>query len=455
MLGLTKREVDAAVRRDRRVRRPEGLHRRPGEDLLVGHVHAPRVRRGHQRGPGRAAGGRGAGRRRRGVHAQVPRQVRRVPAARQDDPARHPLAEPGRAVLRRGALARCRHGARRGRPAARRVGLPRATSRRPRNDSSSRTTPGPARPRSRRPAAAAASDPKRPLPPTRSAAEAPADMFKATEGRWGSREVEITNVTLVGAGRRAAAHLPVGRAGGRPLHGPRPRSRRTTSCSASACSTWTASAATAPTPTSRSWSRTSWRRGRSDAAHRPPGPRRGHLQARRRRPPRSTARPTTTTGCSTASASSRAPRTSASTARRTSGFSPATSASSRQRAALRLARRAAPGSLRVASRGSGRPKALRRRRSRCGSCRGRTLPQLGRAPAGGRPARGLHQRRLRPAAPRPRPLPGGGAGAGRRAGRRRELGPLGAGDQGPRTADRPPNWSAPRSSQRWPRSTPS
>jgi hypothetical protein len=28
--------------------------------------------------------------------------------------------------------------------------------------------------------------------------EAPADMFKATEGRWGTREVEITGVTLVG-----------------------------------------------------------------------------------------------------------------------------------------------------------------------------------------------------------------------------------------------------------------
>jgi ABC-type polysaccharide/polyol phosphate transport system ATPase subunit len=29
-------------------------------------------------------------------------------------------------------------------------------------------------------------------------AEAPADMFRATEGRWGSREVEITDVTLIG-----------------------------------------------------------------------------------------------------------------------------------------------------------------------------------------------------------------------------------------------------------------
>jgi hypothetical protein len=33
--------------------------------------------------------------------------------------------------------------------------------------------------------------------------EAPTDMFRATEGRWGSREVEITDVTLVGADRHA------------------------------------------------------------------------------------------------------------------------------------------------------------------------------------------------------------------------------------------------------------
>ncbi|HEY3383872.1 MAG TPA: ABC transporter ATP-binding protein [Vicinamibacterales bacterium] len=31
------------------------------------------------------------------------------------------------------------------------------------------------------------------------AGEAPADMFKASEGRWGSREVEISNVTILGA----------------------------------------------------------------------------------------------------------------------------------------------------------------------------------------------------------------------------------------------------------------
>ena len=35
MLGLTKREIAAALRRDRRLRRAAGVHRRAGEDLLV------------------------------------------------------------------------------------------------------------------------------------------------------------------------------------------------------------------------------------------------------------------------------------------------------------------------------------------------------------------------------------------------------------------------------------
>jgi ABC-type polysaccharide/polyol phosphate transport system ATPase subunit len=49
----------------------------------------------------------------------------------------------------------------------------------------------------------AAAEPSPPPPPAAPTAEAaaaaePQDMFKATEGRWGSREVEITDVTLVG-----------------------------------------------------------------------------------------------------------------------------------------------------------------------------------------------------------------------------------------------------------------
>ena len=47
-----------------------------------------------------------------GLHPQVPRQVRRVQAARQDDPAGDAFAQSGRAVLRRSAVARQRQGAR-------------------------------------------------------------------------------------------------------------------------------------------------------------------------------------------------------------------------------------------------------------------------------------------------------------------------------------------------------
>src|SRR5262249_9684822 len=35
-------------------------------------------------------------------------------------------------------------------------------------------------------------------------AAGPVDMFRATEGRWGSREIEITDVTLIGADREAS-----------------------------------------------------------------------------------------------------------------------------------------------------------------------------------------------------------------------------------------------------------
>ena len=38
----------------------------------------------------------------------------------------------------------------------------------------------------------------------------PADMFRATEGRWGSREVEITDVTLSGRDGDAVHVFPSG-----------------------------------------------------------------------------------------------------------------------------------------------------------------------------------------------------------------------------------------------------
>ncbi len=61
--------------------------------------------------------------------------------------------------------------------------------------------------------------------------------------------------------------------------------------------------------------------------------------------------------------------------------------------------------------------------------------EVGVAPAGGREAPRVHQRRLRPAAPGPRPLPGRSARARRCAHRRRQLGPVGARHQGARAAD--------------------
>ena len=83
--------------------------------------------------------------------------------------------------------------------------------------------------------------------------KAPADMFRATEGRWGSREVEITDVQLTAptasAGHvfhsRRAARRPH-RACASPLRDRRLRDRHRAS------STPKASAATAPTPASRS-----------------------------------------------------------------------------------------------------------------------------------------------------------------------------------------------------------
>ena len=72
-----------ALRRDRRVRRAPGLHRRAGQDLLVGDVHAARLRRRDPRRPRRAARRRSARRRRPGLHREVPGQVCRVPSPQQ------------------------------------------------------------------------------------------------------------------------------------------------------------------------------------------------------------------------------------------------------------------------------------------------------------------------------------------------------------------------------------
>ena len=92
ILGLTQEAARPALRRDRRLRRPRALHRHAGEELLVGHVRAPRVLGGDQRRPRHPPDRRGARRRRRRVPAEVHREVRRLPcrAARPSSSCRTP-----------------------------------------------------------------------------------------------------------------------------------------------------------------------------------------------------------------------------------------------------------------------------------------------------------------------------------------------------------------------------
>ena len=99
MLGLSKREIAARFDEIVSVCRARGLHRRAGQDLFVGHVHAARLRRRDQCRSRRAARRRGAGGWRSGVHAQVPRQVRRVPPPRPDRSDRHAFTRHGDALL--------------------------------------------------------------------------------------------------------------------------------------------------------------------------------------------------------------------------------------------------------------------------------------------------------------------------------------------------------------------
>ena len=81
------------------------------------------------------------------------------------------------------------------------------------------------------------------------------NMFQAVEGRWGSREIEIADVTLLDRRPAAVLRVSLRRSDVRAAEG-RARTRRPpTSCSASACSTPTASAVTARTRSSRRWIR--------------------------------------------------------------------------------------------------------------------------------------------------------------------------------------------------------
>ena len=108
-----RRDIDEGVRRDRRVRRAREVHRHAGAALLVGHVHAARVRGRGERRSRHPARRRGALGRRRGVPAQVPRTGQAVPARGPHDPVRHPRRRPRAPDLRPGDRARPRRDGRR------------------------------------------------------------------------------------------------------------------------------------------------------------------------------------------------------------------------------------------------------------------------------------------------------------------------------------------------------
>ena len=103
-----------ALRRDRRVRGARGLHRRAGAHVLVGDVHAPRLRGRLAPQRRRAAARRGVRGRRRRVPAQVPRADPRVQARRRHDRVRVARLVGGRAPVRaRDPAARGTHDLRR------------------------------------------------------------------------------------------------------------------------------------------------------------------------------------------------------------------------------------------------------------------------------------------------------------------------------------------------------
>ena len=79
----------------------------------------------------------------------------------------------------------------------------------------------------------------------------PSNMFQATEGRWGSREVGDPAGRVPRQGPAAVVRVPHRRRHVDPTQRPRCHTRSTTSCSASACSTPTGCVATARTPTSK------------------------------------------------------------------------------------------------------------------------------------------------------------------------------------------------------------
>ena len=107
LYGLKRKTIDERFDEIVAFAELERVHRPPGADVLVGDVHAARLRRRRAHRRRRAPARRGVRGRRRGVPAQVLRQDLRVQAAGRDDRLRLPRRRLGRAALRaRGAAAR-------------------------------------------------------------------------------------------------------------------------------------------------------------------------------------------------------------------------------------------------------------------------------------------------------------------------------------------------------------
>ncbi len=111
ILGMGREELDAQVRRDRRLLRHRALHRPAGEELLLRHVRAARLLRRDQRRPRRPARRRGPRGRGRGVPASCEERFADFRAAAAPSSWSATRCHPCGA-LRRGRLARPRAAAR-------------------------------------------------------------------------------------------------------------------------------------------------------------------------------------------------------------------------------------------------------------------------------------------------------------------------------------------------------
>ena len=208
MLGLTKREITRRFDEIVDFAELRGLHRRAGEDLLVGHVHAPRLRGGDPRRSRTCCWStkcwRSATRASRTSASTSSREFRR--RGKTILLVTHSLGLVERfcdeALWLDDGHGR---GARRSASASSAPTSPTSSgarsscSRRRR----ARASAGRRGARAGEPPAAAAAD-QAAAPATRRT-----NMFRATEGRWGSREVEITERRVPRRRRPAGARVPV------------------------------------------------------------------------------------------------------------------------------------------------------------------------------------------------------------------------------------------------------